>query len=178
VTPRQPPAERPPTAPDGGPAGGRSRLNSGGLIYGTLVAAAAVAIGSTHGNTPGDLEDAMLSTVLIYWLAHVYTATLSGRRPGEGPPLWRRAWAGARHEAPILLGGVPLAVLVLALWLAGVNVNGIAIAALGTAIGLLAVEGGLAARQAGVTGWRLAAEAAGAAVFGALIGLLMAALHS
>ncbi|MGE5131573.1 MAG: hypothetical protein ACM32E_01550 [Gemmatimonadota bacterium] len=142
------------------------------------MAAVAVAIGSSHGNTPGDLEDAMLSTVIIYWLAHVYTATVSGRRPGEGPPLWQRAWKAAKHEASILLGGVPLLVLVLVLWLSGVSVTGIALAALGVAMGVLAVEGVLAARQAGVSGWRVPAEALGAAVFGALVGLLMAGLHT
>ena len=100
------------------------------------------------------------------------------RRPGEGPPLRRRLWAAARHEAPILLGGVPLLLLVLILWIAGVSVNGMAAAALGTAIIVLAMEGFLAARQAGVTGWRIPVEALSAAVFGALIALLMAALHT
>lgn len=137
-----------------------------------------MAIGSVRGDTPGDIINALVSTVLIYWLAHVYTATLSGRRPGSGPPLRHRAWAAARHEAPILLGGLPPLAVAGLLWAAGESPVVMAAAALVTAIVVLAVEGALAARQAGVTGWRLPLEAFGAALFGALIGLLMAVLHT
>jgi hypothetical protein len=168
----------PPAGLNVGPSGGRSALNTGGLIYGTIVAAAAVAVGSGHGDTPGDIVDAMAATVTIYWLAHVYTAALSGRRPGASPRLRGRAWAAARHEAPILVGGVPLLVVVVALWVAGLSVAVMAAAALGTAIGVLALEGLLAGRQAGVRGWRLPVESLAAALFGAMIAVLMTSLHT
>lgn len=170
-------ASAPPTSLNVGPEGARSPLNTGGLIYGTIVAAAAVAIGSVQGDTPGDIVNALVSTVSIYWLAHVYTATLSGRRPGSGQPLPHRAWASARHEAPILLGGLPSLVMTVCLWAAGVSVVPLAIAALATAIAVLAVEGFLAARQAGVSGWRLPMEVLSAALFGGMIGGLMVILH-
>lgn len=171
------PSSAPPASLNVGPEGGRSPLNTGGLIYGTIVAAAAVAIGSVQGDTPGDIVNALVSTVLIYWLAHVYTATLSGRRPESGQPLPHRAWASARHEAPILLGGLPSLLVTVALWAAGLSVVALAAVALAIAIGMLAVEGFLAARQAGISGWRLPLEILGAALFGGLIGGLMVILH-
>jgi hypothetical protein len=160
------------------PAGKLERLNTGGLIYGTIVSAAALTVGSGHGDTGGDIADAMVSTVIIYWLAHVYTATLSGRRAGSGVRLRRRVWAAARHEAPILAGGLPAVAVFVADTLAGVSIQVSVIAALGTAIAVLGVEGYLAGRQAGVRGWRLPVEVATAAIFGAMIALLLVALHT
>jgi hypothetical protein len=160
------------------PAGKLERLNTGGLIYGTIVSAAALTVSSGHGDTGGDIADAMVSTVIIYWLAHVYTATLSGRRAGSAIRLRRRVWAAAKHESPILAGGLPAVAVFAADTIAGVSITASVVAALGTAIVVLGAEGFLAGRQAGVRGWRLPVEVATAAVFGAMIALLLVALHT
>ncbi|HEY6279562.1 MAG TPA: hypothetical protein VIX86_24900 [Streptosporangiaceae bacterium] len=159
------------------PPGWLRRLNTGGMLYGTLVAASALAVASGRGDSVRDIVDAMASTVVIYWLAHVYTATISAHQAGPRIRLWRRIHAAAWHEAPILLGGLPPFAVFVGLELAGVGLRADAVAALGTSIATLAVDGFLAGRQAGVRGWRLGTEAGLAAVFGGLIALLMVSLH-
>jgi hypothetical protein len=154
-----------------------ARLNTGGMLYGTIVAAAALAVGSGRGDTAVDVIDAMASTLVIYWLAHVYAAMVSGRRAGSATPLRRRIRSWARHESPILVGGLPPLVIFIALTLAGVSIAADAVAALGAAIGMFALDGFLAGRQAGVKGWRLEVEAGAAAVFGLMIAALMVSLH-
>lgn len=171
------PAGRPgPGVPAGRP-GPLARLNTGGMLYGTIVAAAALAVGSGRGDTAGDVIDAMASTLVIYWLAHVYAAMVSGRRAGSATPLRRRIRSSARHESPILVGGLPPLVIFITLTLAGVSIAVDAVAALGAAIGMFALDGFLAGRQAGVKGWRLEVEAGAAAVFGLMIAVLMVSLH-
>lgn len=165
------------TWPRPGPPARLARLNTGGMLYGTLVAASALAVASGRGDSVLDTVDAMASTVMIYWLAHIYTVTISGRQAGPVVPLWRRMRACAWHESPILLGGLPPLVVFVGLELAGVGLRADAVAALGTSIATLAVDGFLAGRQAGVRGWQLGTEAGLAAVFGVLIALLMVSLH-
>lgn len=155
-----------------------ARLNTGGLMYGTVVTAVALTVGSVKGDTAGDITGAMAATVIIYWLAHVYTATLSGRRPDEPRPFGHRLWSAARHESTILGGGLPEFAVFVVLWLVGVSLSMDVLTALGIVFVLLAVEGYLTARQAGAGGWRVAAEVGGAVMFGVLIALLMAALHA
>lgn len=154
-----------------------ARLNTGGMLYGTIVVAAALAVGSGRGDTAGDLVDAMASTLVIYWLAHVYTAMVSGRQAGSATALRRRFRGSARHESPILAGGLPPLVVFTALTLAGVSIAVDILSALGAAIGMFALDGFLAGRQAGVKGWRLEVEAGAAAVFGLMIAVLMVSLH-
>lgn len=147
-------------------------------MYGTVVTAVALTVGSVKGDTAGDIASAMAATVIIYWLAHVYTATLSGRRPEEPRPFGRRLWLAARRESAILGGGLPEFTVFVVLWGIGVGIDMDVVTALGIVFVLLAVEGYLTARQAGAGGWRLAGEVTGAVLFGVLIALLMAALHS
>ena len=150
-------------------------LDTSGLLYGTIVSAAALAAGAGRGGTPGDMIDAMASTLVIYWLAHVYTATIGGY--AAGTLLWRRLVDAARGEASILLGGLPALTVVVIEYLTGVRLWLIVLSALGTAIVMLAVDGFLAGKHAGVRGWRLVVETAGAAVFGGLIAALLVSLH-
>src|SRR5690348_12072266 len=99
---RQPPPAGPPPRPSP-----REKLNTGGLLYGTVVSAAALSVGADRGDSAADLIDAMIATVVIYWLAHVYTATVSGRDPDHPVRLRHRLASAARREATILAGGLP-----------------------------------------------------------------------
>jgi len=72
---------------------------------------------------------------------------------------------------------VPAVVLTTALALAGVTLWPTVLSVLVTAIVMLIAEGALAALHAGVRGWRLAAEAASAAILGAILAALLVALH-
>jgi hypothetical protein len=48
-----------------------------GTVYGTIVAMAAIAAGS-HGDTSaGDLAAIVATTVLVFWIAHVYSDALA-----------------------------------------------------------------------------------------------------
>jgi hypothetical protein len=65
------------------------------LLYGTIVSAAALAVGAGRGETTFGMDEAMVTTLIVYWLAHVYTKTVSERRPGSAAPLRRLL----RHSA-------------------------------------------------------------------------------
>jgi len=152
-------------------------MDAGGLLYGTIVSAAALAVGASRGDTVGGMFETMVSTLVIYWLAHVYIATIDGRRPGSTIPLHRLIGASARHEAPILLGGLPAVLVVVILSIAHVSLWLTVLSDLATVIVVLVLDGLLAGLHAGARGWRLGAEAAVAAVFGGLIAALLFSLH-
>lgn len=155
-----------------------ARLNTGGLLYGTIVCAAALTLGAGQGETESSLIEAMVSTLLIYWLAHVYTATVGGRRFGEATTLWHRIWESARHESAILIGGLPALLTEISLSLAGVTIWVGVLSSIGVAIVMLVADGVLAGIHAGEGGWRLGAEGVGAAIFGVAIAVLLVYLHS
>jgi hypothetical protein len=155
----------------------RTGLDPGGLLYGTIVSAAALAVGATTGDTVGGMFETMVSTLLIYWLAHVYVATVSARRPGGTVPLHRLIATSARHEAPILVGGLPAVLVVAILHIAHVSLWATVVTDLTTVIVVLVLDGLLAGLHAGARGWRLGVEAAIAAVFGGLIAALLFSLH-
>jgi hypothetical protein len=152
-------------------------LDPGGLLYGTIVSAVALAIGAIRGDTVADMTETMVTTLLIYWLAHVYMGTLSGRRPGSTIPLHRLIADSARREAPILLGGLPAVTVAVILSFSPVSPWVSALSDLGVVIVVLAVDGLVAGLYAGTRGWRLGVEAASAALFGGLIAVLLVFLH-
>ena len=141
------------------------------------MSAAALAVGAGRGETAFGMDEAMVTTLIVYWLAHVYTKTVSERRPGSATPLHRLLQHSAYEEAPILLGGVPALILTTALALAHTPLWPTVLAVLGLTIVVLVLEGAIAGMNAGVRGWRLAGEAAGAAVMGAILAGLLVSLH-
>jgi hypothetical protein len=147
------------------------------LLYGTIVSAAALAVGAGRGETAFGMDEAMVTTLIVYWLAHIYTKTVSERRPGSATPLHRMLRRSAYQEAPILLGGVPAIILTTALALAHAPLWPTVLAVLGLTIVVLVLEGAMAGASAGVRGWRLATEAGGAAVMGAILAGLLVSLH-
>jgi hypothetical protein len=152
-------------------------LDPGGLLYGTIVSAAALAIGAIRGDTVAAMTETMVTTLLIYWLAHVYVGTLNGRRPGRTVPLRRLIAGSARHEAPILLGGLPAVTVAVILFFSQVSPWVTVLSDLSVVIVMLAVGGLVAGLYAGTRGWRLGVEAASAALFGGLIATLLVFLH-
>jgi hypothetical protein len=119
----------------------------------------------------------MVTTLIVYWLAHVYTKTVSERRPGSATPLHRLLRHAAYEEAPILLGGLPAIILTTVLAFAHAPLWPTVLAVLGLTIVVLVLEGAMAGVNAGVRGWRLAAEAGGAALMGAVLAALLVSLH-
>ena len=51
------------------------------MLYGTILSAAALAVGAGRGETTFGMDEAMVTTLIVYWLAHVYTKTVSERHP-------------------------------------------------------------------------------------------------
>ncbi len=160
-----------------GGLGHGSGLNTGGLLYGTIVSAAALAVGATRGDTARGMFETMVSTLLIYWFAHIYTATVSARTPGNTVPLYRLIAASAKHESSILVGGLPAVAVVAILTLTHVSLWITVLSDLGTVIVVLALDGLLAGLHAGTRGWRLGVEAGSAAIFGGMIAALLVTLH-
>ena len=173
------PAPRRPAAGAVQPQPGRlARLNTGSLLYGTIVSTAALVLGANQGETAADIINVMVATLVVYWLAHVYIESVGSYAVGALVPLRRRVPAAARQEATILVGGLPTLAVVVAESIAGISVWAISLSALAAAIGMLVVDGVLVGLRAGMTGWRLAAEAVSAAVFGIVIAILMVYLHA
>jgi hypothetical protein len=129
------------------------------LLYGTIVSAAALAVGAGRGETAFGMDEAMVTTLIVYWLAHIYTKTVSERRPGSATPLHRLLRHSAGQESTILVGGLPAVILTTAMALAHLSVWPTVLAVLCTAIVVLVVEGALAGTSAG--GARLAARRGG-----------------
>jgi hypothetical protein len=106
-----------------------TRQTIAGTVYGTIVVLSAVTAASTVEHDLWDLAAIAAATVVIYWIAHVYSHGL-----GESLEAGRRLTAAelaaiARRESSILLAAVlPVAAIVLgalgvfatrtALWLA------------------------------------------------------------
>jgi hypothetical protein len=91
-----------------------SRDSIAGTVYGTIVVMGAIAAGATTDPRPGKLAGAVSATVLVLWIAHVYSHALAetvrlGRRLD-----WAELTSVARRELAIVLAGVaPVTALVL-----------------------------------------------------------------
>jgi hypothetical protein len=148
-----------------------------GLMHGAVVMGAVFAIASANGDGQGKL--ALVATVVlaIYWLTHAYTDALGRGIAGDRRHLTRRLLHCGRHQAPVVLGGLPT-VLTFALASAAGAPFGMAVSlALWLTLALLAAVGYLSAHLAGVDGWRLVGETAFAALFGATMVALNTLLH-
>ena len=147
--------------------------NLAGAIYGTILATSVVA-GLSEGGTveKGPAAAVVLSSSLVFWLAHVYAGVLGHHlRPGHGFS-WSRVGAIARHEWPILASGFPPAI-VLALGSIGLLSRDTAYAvAIGVGIASLVVWGVAYARE---QGYHTVVVALAGAVNG-LLGLVIVAL--
>jgi hypothetical protein len=84
-----------------------SRETISGTVYGTVIVMATIAAGSKGGLSASVLLATMVTTVLVLWIAHVYSAGLEesiqrGRRLD-----WPEFAGVARHEWSIALAALP-----------------------------------------------------------------------
>ena len=154
-----------------------SRMDPGNLLYGAIVATAALAIGASRGETAADMTETMATTLVVYWLAHIYIATVRERPEGSATPLHKLIWDSAKNESAILAGGMPAVIVASALTVAGISLWLSAWFDLGTGIVVLVLVGFLVGLRAGVHGWRLSAEALSAAILGGILAALLVSLH-
>lgn len=151
--------------------------NAGSAIYGTIAVGALLAAESVRRETYARNIEAVVITLLIYWLAHAYADLAAERlRSGTRLTLGRLASTMLR-ELPLLAGAtIPLATLLIC-WAAGTRLSVAVIAALWTSAAIVVmievsagIRGRLAARQFFV-------EALVGAVLGALVIFLKVVLH-
>jgi hypothetical protein len=168
--------------------GGRTTLRSGiaawlaagnpsRLLYGAVVSSAVLAVVDAQQETPSSVLTAVASVLLVYWLVHVYVEALARRvtTPARGTRLMLRT--ALRHEASILLGGIPGLVVPGMAFLFGASVATAISIAQWVTVALLAGAGHVGGYLAGRTGWRLVADTAFAALVGVLTILLKTLLH-
>jgi hypothetical protein len=148
-----------------------------GLLYGAIVTAAVLAAVSAHDD---DSKRVVLTTagfLVVYWMAHVYIATLSTQFEGDTRAFLPRLLVASRHETGVLKGGVPALVIYLVAYVAVRDVSDAAAVAVYSSVVLLMVFGYLGAHRAGLRGRAMAGEVAGAACFGVLIVIGKSLLH-
>jgi hypothetical protein len=148
-----------------------------GVVYGTVVSGSVLAIASRHTESAERLGLEVLSTLVVYWLAHVYCQVL-----------WERYTHGIRlraseigralvHEIGILKGGVaPIAVMFVAR-LAGAEFGAAVWIGLWTTVLLLFLTGIVAGLRSGARGTELGVDALIGGLFGLVLVLFKAGLH-
>src|SRR5262249_12821884 len=72
--------------------GWASRMEPGNLLYGTILATAALPVGASRGETAADMTETMATTLVVYWLAHIYVATV--RECPRAARLRCTSWSG------------------------------------------------------------------------------------
>jgi hypothetical protein len=159
---------------------GAATSNPAGSIYGTIVATSVIAIEGALSPSLGDLIGTDLTTVLVYWLAHVYASFVASGQSDEqrehlsGP---RRLARIMGHEWSVVAGSfLPL----LAVLIGGLFTDDVATAALvglWAGVALLYGWGFAASRAAGRD--RPASFAYGlvAALFGVTVITMRVLLH-
>ncbi|MGW7478727.1 hypothetical protein ACWGH8_09125 [Nonomuraea muscovyensis] len=79
-----------------------------GAVYGSLLAASVVAGSAADGTptSPGDLVVVLISTGVVFWIAHLYVQVV-----GRGAPLtWPRLREAGRQEWPLAQAAFPPAI--------------------------------------------------------------------
>lgn len=87
--------------------------NPTGMFYGVVVSASVLAIAGDVVETVALVVLAVVFVLMVYWLAHLYASLLAEELQNTGVPLSRSIRATMRHEAAVLVGGVPAVVVLL-----------------------------------------------------------------
>ena len=127
----------------------RRRTNYASAVYGSVLAASVV-VSSGDLRAPTTLAVLLLVSGLVFWIAHVYAATVAGVHGG-----WHAGAivTGMRHEWPVAFASIPPAIAALICGaLPNVSVNDGAWAALIVAIVELQIWGFAAVRISNLTG--------------------------
>jgi hypothetical protein len=155
--------------------------NPSGAIYGTLVAAAVLAGESNTHDGLVEMAGVVLTTVVVYWLAHGYAEMLPqrARHDAQGLPvsIVRDLWGALRAEWPIVGGSFALIFVLLLAGSLGAGTGTAINVALWFASAELLLWGALAARAARLNGWTIVGYAAGSAALGVIIATLKVRLH-
>jgi hypothetical protein len=156
---------------------GRVTGDVAGLLYGAIVAAAAMAVVSAHEPDAGKVLLAVVITLVVYYCAHVFTRVEADRLDHPTASFRDDLREAERHELTVLVGGVPAVSVFVVSVLLGATASRAVDIALWVTIGLLGMFGYLVGRESRATGWRLVVEIGGAALFGVAVAILKTLLH-
>src|SRR5262245_52152760 len=151
----------------------RITRNPSRAIYGTIVATAVTAASSSHDEAAGHVAAAVAITLVVFWIAHVYSAVLEARYAGEvlSGAVVRDA---AVEEFTMVEAGL-VSIVILLLGASGLIAEDFAVSlALASGVAQLVIWGMVTARRAG---WSWLAAAVASAVDG-MLGLIIIALKS
>lgn len=105
-TPAEPDGERRPRA---------SGANYAAAIYGSILVAALVASLSEAHADAGTLAVAVLSSMVVFWIAHMWSDAVADRMSNARALSWEALRVGGRNQWPMLqAAALPIAALVLA----------------------------------------------------------------
>jgi hypothetical protein len=90
----------------------RLTINPSRAIYGTIVSAAVTVAGSAGGESPGHLAATVALTLVVFWLAHVYSALLT-HRFGGATLVWATLLHHMVEEFPMIEAAGPQIALLL-----------------------------------------------------------------
>jgi hypothetical protein len=151
----------------------RITRNPSRAIYGTIVATAVTAASSSHGEPASLVAAAVAVTLVVFWIAHVYSAVLEDRYAGE--PLSAAVVREAAVEELAMVEAGLVSIVILLFGASGLIANDLSVTlALASGVAQLVIWGMVTARRAG---WSWAAAALASTVDG-LLGLVIIALKS
>jgi len=147
-------------------------LNLGAAVYGTILVGALLAAESAVSETYAETIAAVLLALVIFWIAHAYSAFASWRlRQGE-PVTVQGLLRAMSQESPLLIGAaVPLLALLIA-GAAGARLTTAVNVAIWTSAAMIVVIEFVASRRSGSSGRALVFQT----TVGALLGFLVIAL--
>jgi hypothetical protein len=150
--------------------------NPSGAIYGTILATAVIAAAGNHGEPPGRIAVVTVVTLLVFWLAHVYSEVLANRLRGG-----RLRWTAVRATMADELAMVEAPLLsIVFLLLGAIGLFGDRLAvnlALANGVAQLFGWGALVGRRLGWSWFATLATGLVDAAFGVVIILLKALVH-
>jgi hypothetical protein len=148
-------------------------VNSGGLVYGTILVATLLAAEPPRRETFAKTVAAVAISVIVYWLSMSY-AEFTGERLREDEAFTPAAYARAAvHELPVVFGTLGPLLALLICWAAGVALATAVTVAIWTSVAIIIATEVVLGVRAELTGRQLVIQTG----MGVLLGLLVVALR-
>ena len=148
-------------------------VNSGGLVYGTILVATLLAAESPKRETFAKTVAAVAISVIVYWLSMSY-AEFTGERLREDDAFTPGAYArAAMHELPVVFGTLGPVLALLICWAAGAVLATAVTVAIWTSVAIIIATEVVLGVRAELTGRQLVIQTG----MGVLLGLLVVALR-
>ena len=151
--------------------------NAGAVIYGLIIVSVLLAAENARRETYAKTVEAVVLTLVLYWLAHGYSDLVTWRVQ-EVRRLTAATFARTMlHELPLLAGAALPLLTVLIAWAVGSDLQSALIAALWIDAATIVAVDIVAGIRAELSGRELLAQVLAGGALGVLILLLRLALH-